>query len=212
MVVMYQKVVRYQLDWWYHSNTQRITHLMHRATDESARTDNQGHRRVLGHLFKLSYLRGRPMTKDTDRCLVTYSNCTIYMVNQQPRILKGAWSLIRTILLMGWTDDQGHWQLPGHLFQLSTITIDECLGHLFLFSYPQGGLTTKDTSAWSLIRTVLRTGWTDDQGHRWVHGHLFKLFYLLGGPTTKDTDRCLVTYSNCPTYGVDRRPRILMGA
>ena len=61
------------------------------------------------------------MTKDTDGCSVTYSNCPTYGVERRPRIPTGALSLIQTVRPTRWTNDQEYRREPGNLFILSYL-------------------------------------------------------------------------------------------
>lgn len=83
---------------------------------------------------------------------------------------------------MGWTDDQGHQQVPGHLFKLS---------------YLRGGMKTKVTDECLISYSNCHTCGVDQRPRTPMGAWLLieTKSFLRGGPTTKNIDGYLVTKS-----------------
>ena len=86
-----------------------------------------------------SYLRGGRMTKDTNGYLVLWIlPSPTYKVEGWPRISMSTWFCeYYQVLPMGWTDDQGYWQVLG-------LTN-------FIESYLRGRRMTKDTDEYLVL-------------------------------------------------------------
>ena len=142
-------------------------------------TDDQGYRRVLGHINSTkSYLRDGQRTKNTNKYLVTKIILSpTYGVDRWSKIPTGTWSYkFYQVLPTGWTDDPRYQWVPGLTnFSKSNLwggqITQDIDGYLVLRiilspTYGMDGWSRISTGTWSYkFYKVLPTGWTDNPGY-----------------------------------------------